>query len=147
MAHLHSTHHHGLHDLGGITRVLDDYSAHAHWLLRIALASVFLFHGAGKFFDIGGFSAMMELPVLIALLVAIAEVLGGLLILLGGALEDWMTRLGAAAMTPVLLGAIGLVHWGQWSFVATETHPMGGMEFQVVLLFIALYFLIRGNRA
>ena len=56
-----------------------------------------------------------------------------------------MTRLAALATIPVLIGAIVLVHWGQWSFVATETHPMGGMEFQVVLLLMALYFVIRGN--
>jgi putative oxidoreductase len=38
-----------------------------------------------------------------------------------------------------------MVHWGQWSFVASDSHPMGGMELQVVLLLIGLYFLIRGN--
>jgi putative oxidoreductase len=61
--------------------------------------------------------------------------------------RDWMTRLAALATIPVLVGAIVMVHWGQWSFVASETHPMGGMEFQVVLLLMALYFVIRGNGA
>jgi putative oxidoreductase len=44
-----------------------------------------------------------------------------------------------------MIGAIVMVHWGQWSFVATDTHPMGGMEFQVVLLLMGLYYLVRGN--
>jgi putative oxidoreductase len=52
-------------------------------------------------------------------------------------------RLTGLAAIPVLLGAIFLMHWPRWSFVATESHPMGGMEFQVVLLGIALYFLTR----
>ena len=38
-----------------------------------------------------------------------------------------------------------MVHWGQWHFAASETHPMGGMEFQFTLLMIALYFVIVGN--
>lgn len=128
-------------------------AAHAHWLLRAALASVFLFHGLQKFLvmGIGGFAGMMELPVAIAALVALAEVLGGAGIIAGatvrGPLGDIVTRLAGLAVTPVLLGAIAMVHWGQWSFVASESHPMGGMEFQVVLLLLALYFLVRGNDA
>ncbi|HBG95692.1 MAG TPA: hypothetical protein DDY14_10325, partial [Chromatiaceae bacterium] len=61
--------------------------------------------------------------------------------------RDWITRLAALATVPVLIGAIVMVHWGQWSFVATESQPMGGMEFQVTLLLTALYFVIRGNGA
>jgi len=38
-----------------------------------------------------------------------------------------------------------MVHWGRWRFVPTESYPMGGMEFQVVLLALALWFLIAGN--
>lgn len=124
------------------------FTPHAHWLLRIGLASVFLYHGIGKFADLAGFSAMMELPVFIAALVALAEVGGSLLLLAGGWLKhDLATRLGAAAFIPVMLGAIAMVHWPRWSFVASDTHPMGGMEFQVVLLLISLYLVLRGNSA
>jgi putative oxidoreductase len=49
-------------------------------------------------------------------------------------------------VVPVMIGAIVMVHWGQWSFVATETHPRGGMEFQMVLLLLALWFAAVGNR-
>ena len=48
-------------------------------------------------------------------------------------------------MIPVLLGAIVMVHGPRWSFVPTEAFPMGGMEFQVVLLLLASWFLIVGN--
>jgi putative oxidoreductase len=46
-----------------------------------------------------------------------------------------------------MLGAIAMVHWPRWSFVPSETHPMGGMEFQVVLMLLGLFFALRGNRA
>jgi len=85
----------------------------AQWLLRIALASVFLFHGFGKVANLSGFAEMMGLPLL--------------------------------AIIPVLLGAIVMVHAPRWSFAPAEGFPMGGMEFQVVLLLIATYFLIMGN--
>jgi len=123
-----------------------DLTAHSHWLLRIGFASVFLFHGVGKLVDPAAFAAMMGLPYLVAVLVALAEVGGGLAVLVGGLVRrDWLTRLGAGVTIPVLIGAIAMVHWGQWSFVPSETHPMGGMEFQVVLLLMAIWFVATGN--
>jgi putative oxidoreductase len=47
---------------------------------------------------------------------------------------------------PVMVGAIALVHWGRWNFVPTETHPMGGMEFQVIMALLMLYLVITGNK-
>ncbi len=82
----------------------------------------------------------------IAVLVALLESLGGLLVLIGGVTKDWVTRIGALFIAPVMVGAIVMFHWGAWNtFSQTETHPMGGMEFQVVLLFVSLYLLIKGN--
>ena len=83
----------------------------------------------------------------VALLVALAEFGGGIAIIVGGFTKDWITRLGALSIVPVMIGAITMVHWGQWNFVPSDSHPMGGMEFQVTLLLIALYFVIRGNKA
>jgi putative oxidoreductase len=56
----------------------------------------------------------------------------------------WM-RLAGLAAAPVLIGAIVMVHAPRWSFVPTESHPLGGMEFQVALLGIALFFLLTGG--
>lgn len=126
---------------------------HAHWLPRLALAGVFLYHGIGKLLTLQAFAMMMMIPVWVAAIVAVAELGGALLLLAGGSrlpkplIADRLTRLGAAMFAPVLVGAIAMLHWGQWSFVASGTHPMGGMEFQVLLLSIALYFVIRGNEA
>lgn len=136
-----------------MTQGLGALSDHGHWLLRAALASVFLFHGLEKFLvmGIGGFAGMTGLPVAVAALVALVEVLAGAGIIAGatlrGGLGDLVTRLAGLAMAPVLLGAITMVHWGQWSFVASDSHPMGGMEFQAVLLLLGLYFVVRGNDA
>ncbi|MDN5697678.1 MAG: DoxX family protein [Rubrobacter sp.] len=128
-------------------QALSSVSRHAHWLLRIALASVFLYHGLTKFPQLGGMSEMMGMPVAVLLFVAVAETAGGALILAGGFLSDLVTRLGALLIIPVMLGAIAMVHWPQWAFTPSESHPMGGMEFQVTLTLIALYFLIKGNSA
>ena len=93
------------------------------------------------------FAEMTGLPLVIAIAVALAEIVGGVGLLAGAALRlDWLSRLAALATVPVLLGAVVMVHRGQWSFVFTETHPMGGIEFQVLLLLMALYFAL-GDRA
>jgi putative oxidoreductase len=81
--------------------------------------------------------------------VALANV-GSVLVILGGfrndVLSDLATRIGAALNIPVMVGAIALVHWGRWNFVPTETHPMGGMEFQVIMALLMLYLVITGNK-
>ncbi len=121
-----------------------------HWLLRIAIASVFVYHGVLKLLNLEGFAQMLPISYLQVVLVALAETGGGLLILLGGfrhdVISDRITRIGAALNIPVIVGAILMVHWGQWNFVPSATHPMGGFEFQAVLLLILGYFVITGNR-
>lgn len=126
-------------------QVLDRYAPHAHWLLRFALGAVFLYHGLEKFTNLSAMAGMMGMPVFMLAMVALAETAGGALILVGGFTKDWITRVGAAAVIPVMLGAIAMVHWPRWSFTPSETHPMGGMEFQVTILLIALYFVLTGN--
>ncbi len=124
---------------------LDFLKPHAHWLLRVALAGVFLYHGLYKVSNFGGFSQMMGLPTSVAALVTFAELAGGVGIIVGALTNDLITRLAALAMAPILLGAIFMVHWGRWNFAPAEGFPMGGMEFQVVLLLTAFYFLVMGN--
>lgn len=128
-------------------QALSAVTRHAHWLLRIALASVFLYHGLTKFPQLGGMAEMMGMPIVVLVVVAILETIGGVLILVGGVFSDILTRIGGLLMVPVMLGAIAMVHWPQWSFAPSETNPMGGMEFQVTLTLLALYFVIKGNGA
>ena len=88
---------------------------------------------------------MMGLATAVTALVTLAELAGGVGIIVGAFTNDLITRLAGLAMTPVLLGAIFMVHWSRWNFTPAEGFPMGGMEFQVVLLCSALYFLVMGN--
>jgi putative oxidoreductase len=122
-----------------------------HWFLRVALASAFIYHGLLKFMNLEGFAQMLPISYFEVVLVAAAKTAGGLLVLLGGirngTLPDLATRIGAALNIPVILGAIAMIHWGQWNFVPSESHPMGGFEFQaVLLLLLMLYLLVTGNR-
>ena len=126
-------------------RFLDNIAPSAHWLLRVAIASVFLYHGLSKFMMLGPMAEMMGMPVAMIALVATMETVGGLLVILGGFLKDWMTRIGALLPMPVMIGAIAMLHWPQWHFKATASHPMGGMQFQVTLLLMLLYLFIKGN--
>jgi putative oxidoreductase len=126
-------------------------TTNAHWLLRLALAGVFIFHGVLKFLNLEGFAQMLPISYLQVVLVALAETGGGILVLAGGfgtdRISDLATRAGAALNIPVIIGAISIVHWGRWNFVPSQSHPMGGFEFQAVLLLLLLYLVITGNTA
>ena len=88
---------------------------------------------------------MMGLSTPVAALVTFAELAGGVGIIVGYFTNDLITRLAGLAIIPVMLGAIIMVHWPRWNFMSTDTFPAGGMEFQVSLLLIALYFILIGN--
>ena len=124
-------------------------SNNAHWLLRLAIASVFVYHGVLKFSNLDGFATMLPISYVEVVFVGLANI-GSALLLLGGFRDDLFsdlaTRIGAAFNIPVMIGAIYLVHWGRWNFVPTETHPLGGMEFQVVLAAVMLYLVVTGNK-
>ncbi|MFT4962565.1 MAG: putative oxidoreductase [Paracoccaceae bacterium] len=123
----------------------------AHWLLRAALAGVFIFHGILKLTNLSMFAEMLPISYSLTVLVALAEFGGGVLILIGGLRQtrefDLITRVGAALNIPVMFGAIWMVHWGRWNMVPSDTHPMGGMQFQVTLLAIMFFFVLVGNGA
>lgn len=119
------------------------------WFIRVPFAAVFAGHGIGKLAMPAASAEMLGLPVFLVVLVGIVEVLAGIGAIAGGVPKVphrlFVDRLSGLAAVPVLLGAIAMMHWPRWSFVATESHPMGGMEFQVVLLGIALFFLVGGK--
>lgn len=124
---------------------------YADWLIRLSVAATFIYHGATKFPNISAGAEMMGMPFLIWFAVAAGEIAAGLAIVAGGvsrgAMGDILTRLGGLGVAVIMVGAIALVHWGQWANAASETHPIGGMEFQTLLLATGLFFALRGNRA
>lgn len=145
--------------ISGLFGVLKPLTRFSDWLIRLPFAVVFLFHGTTKFVNgIDVFAInLTELGITtaafpIAIAVALAELLAGIGILVGTFMKNDMgdvaTRLAGLAAAPVMIGAILMLHMGRWSFVpALPNHPIGGMEFQVVLLGLAIYFIIRGNEA
>ncbi len=119
---------------------LDGLGKYAHWTLRIALASVFIYHGVAKLMDLSGSAEMMGQPIALWAIVALLETIGGILILAGGAGSDTLTRVGALMLIPPMLGAIFTVHLANgWNFMN------GGAEFQTTLLLVSLFMLLVGN--
>ena len=104
-------------------RTLDSLKSHAHWLLRVSLAGVFLYHGVVKVMDLGAFSQMMGLSTGVAVLVALAEIAGGVGIIVGAFTNDLITRLAGLSIAPVMLGAIVMVHWGRWKSAVPAISP------------------------
>jgi putative oxidoreductase len=112
-------------------------------LLRIASASVFLYHGSAILFGAFGgpgpqqFAAMMHAPAILGYLVGLAQFGGGLAILTGV-----FFRIGAACIVIVMLGAILLVHLPHGFDVGK-----GGAEFALTELLLAAAFLLTGPGA
>ena len=125
---------------------LDDFKPYGHWLLRIALGSVFVIHGIGNFMNITGFATALDVPHVIGLLLVVAEIAGGILVLSGGFMGDKMTRLGALMLMPVMLVVMYTMHWKDMSFALSQVHVAGGMESLPVLFLISLYMLLKGNK-
>lgn len=126
---------------------MDTLKPYAHWLLRFALAGVFLYHGITKFPALEMMAEMMEMPVFMVGLLAAMETVAGILILFGGIGPAWASRVAGAIIAVVMLGAIVMVHAQHgWNSVNMGMGNEGrGMEFQFTLLMIALYFVVVGN--
>lgn len=126
---------------------LDDFKPYGHWLLRIALGSVFVIHGIGNLMNPTAFASTVQVPYMLGMVLILAEIGGGVLVLMGGYLDDRMTRLGALLLIPVLLVVMYTMHWGALSFTLSKVHVMNGMEYLLVLFLISLYVLLKGNKA
>jgi putative oxidoreductase len=108
-------------------------------ILRLALAVVLLYHGVPKVMNfsatVGGFQTMgLPAPSLSAAFAALAEVGGGLLILLGVLVD-----VAAVLVIIDMLGAITLVHWSN-GFDFTKV----GWEHPFTILAMALVLALAG---
>jgi putative oxidoreductase len=116
---------------------------YAALLLRIALGTMFVAHALLKLlvFTMPGtiqFFQSLGLPAALAYFTVAAELVGGVLLILGIG-----TRWVAAALVPVLLGA-AWVHLGNgWLFTA----PNGGWEYPVFLAVAAIVQVLLGDGA
>lgn len=109
-------------------------------LLRVASAPPFLYHGSAILFGwFGGpgperFAAPHHWPVVIAYLVGLGQLAGGLAILSG-----ILFRVGAACIMLVMIGAIFIVHLPHGFDVSK-----GGLEYALAHLLIAGALLLTG---
>jgi putative oxidoreductase len=108
-------------------------------VLRLALAAVLLYHGLPKLMDFGttvdNFQKMsIPAPTLTAAFAILSEVIGGVLILLGVAVD-----LAGILVVIDMLGAIFTVHWGS-GFDFTK----GGWEHPFTVLAMALALAFAG---
>lgn len=110
-------------------------------VMRIALGSALLAHGLMKYFVFTlpgtvGFFESLGIPGFMAYLVFLGEVGGGLFILLG-----IQTRLMAALMVPILVGATVVHIPNGWSFSAQG----GGWEYPAFLTAASIALALTGE--
>jgi putative oxidoreductase len=115
----------------------------ALFIIRIAGAMAFLYHGSGILFGVWGgpgpkgFADFMHMPLVVGYLVGLAQFCGGLAFLTG-----ILIRVGALCIIAMMAGAIYLVHLPNGFDIGK-----GGMEYALTQLLVALALLITGAGA
>ena len=104
--------------------------------LRTTLGAIFIVHGIEKFGEgFAGFLPVLGLPVEMQIPIALAEVIGGILLISGV-----FTRISASILSIIMLGAIFLAKGAQ-SLIGD-----GGIELDLILLASLLVIIIEGPR-
>jgi putative oxidoreductase len=119
---------------------LEALSPHVHWGMRLSVAATYLWHGSHKFPPV----ELLEnigIPIPLGYVIAVTEIAVAVALLVGPFTKDIVTRIGGILVVTNMIGAIALVHSGAWDY------RTGGMEFQVLLLAVGAYFLVKGNEA
>jgi putative oxidoreductase len=118
-------------------------------IARIALGLVILPHGLQKAFGLFGgpgfenavaFMGTLGIPAALAALVIAIEVVGGAALLVGG-----LSRAAAAGVAAVLLGAVIVVHRGQFFMNWTGTAPGEGYEYHILAITLAAIVVVAGS--
>lgn len=103
--------------------------------LRTALGVIFIAHGYPKFGNEGfvGFMSSMGVPPEVAMLIALAETLAGILLIIGV-----LSRISASVLAIIMLAAIF-----QIKGIDSLTGD-GGYEFDLILLAVCLVVIVMG---
>lgn len=117
---------------------------YAALVLRVALGALFLAHAGLKLFvftpaGTAQFFGSLGLPSALAYLVILAEVVGGVALIVG-----FHTRWAALALVPILVGAIVTVHGPAGFFFS---NPKGGWEFLAFWIVALLAQALLGDGA
>lgn len=107
-----------------------------HLGIRLVIGVIFLVHGLAKTAmpGFGGFLSNLGLPPEMAPLIALAEIVPGILIIIG-----ILSRISASLHSIIMLGAIILV-----KKLATLTGGPGSYEFELILLAANLTIIAMG---
>ena len=109
-------------------------------IMRVACSLPFIYHGAAILFGVFGgpgphnFAAFMKAPDIVGYLVGLAQLAGGIAILLGALL-----RVGTICVIIVMLGAIFLVHAPHGYDISHQ-----GMEYALTELLLSIGLLLAG---
>ena len=128
-----------------INNILGGLDFLAPWLIRLGLGIAFIIHGYNKFplppqglINYFGFSPAL------ATFVALSEVFAGLIIIVGGLLNNSLgnliTRLGGLMVVVIMIFAFSIAHQ-EW-FITVKLFTSE----QIFLFLIGFYFLLRGNK-
>ena len=128
-----------------INNILGGLDFLAPWLIRLGLGIAFIIHGYNKFplppqglINYFGFSPAL------ATFVALSEVLAGIIIIVGGLLNNSLgnliTRLGGLMVVVVMIFAFSIAHQ-EW-FITVKLFTSE----QIFLFLIGFYFLLKGNK-
>lgn len=130
--------------LSGDAGIVESNADIAAFLLRVVMGALFLAHAALKLFvftpaGTAGFFESLGLPGPLAYVVILAELAGGLALILG----VW-TRIVSLALLPILLGSIYAPHGAAGFFFSNEG---GGWEFPAFWAVVLLVQALLGNGA
>jgi putative oxidoreductase len=119
------------------------FAPYGAFALRVALGAMFIAHAYLKLvvFTVPGFQGFLGqvgLPAALAWPIILAELVGGLAILVG-----FYGRLASLALLPVLLGALSVHAPNGWLFNA----PNGGWEYPAFLALAAVAHALIGDGA
>ena len=128
-----------------INNILGGLDFLAPWLIRLGLGIAFIIHGYNKFplppqglINYFGFSPAL------ASFVALSEVFAGIIIIVGGLLNNSLgnliTRLGGLMVVVVMIFAFSIAHQ-EW-FITVKLFTSE----QIFLFLIGFYFLLKGNK-
>ncbi|MDA9591789.1 DoxX family protein [Pelagibacteraceae bacterium] len=128
-----------------INNIFEGATFLAPWLIRLGLGIAFIIHGYNKFplppqglINYFGFSPAL------ATFVALSEVFAGLIIIVGGLLNNSLgnliTRLGGLMVVVIMIFAFSIAHQ-EW-FITVKLFTSE----QIFLFLIGLFFMIKGNK-
>lgn len=113
------------------------------FILRVSLGLMFIAHALLKYVvftmpGFAGFLGQVGLPAILAWPIFLAELLGGIALVLG-----LYSRLVSIALLPVLLGALAIHAPNGWLFTAAN----GGWEYPAFLAAASLTHILAGDGA